>query len=99
MLGCRLSQAPRYALAHFSGRLAGKRNGQHGVGFLLASQQPQVALDQQFGLARTCGGLDDERALRVERPFANPLVGRSRHDCSSSWIRLSTWYCPRALSS
>ena len=94
-----LPQAAGHALAHFSGRLAREGDRQHRVGLGLPPQKAQIALDQNLGLAGAGRRLHDERALRVQRPFADRLVSGRGHACSNSWIRLSTWYCPRPPSS
>ena len=66
------------ALAHLRGRLAGEGDRQDFLRRLDHGQQPEVAFDQQGGLARTGRGLDDDRTLRFDGQLPLPGITHRR---------------------
>jgi len=85
-LGARPRQRLEHALAHLAGGFAGERDGDDLLGMLHRREEPQVALDQEPGLARARRRLHDERARGVERAAARGRIGDrgSAHRASSS---------------
>ena len=65
-VAARSLQGLDHPAAHFRGGLAGKGNRQHLLGSLDPRQQPEIALDQQFGLAGARRGADTKAAARVD---------------------------------
>ncbi|OIQ81377.1 hypothetical protein GALL_368610 [mine drainage metagenome] len=70
---CRDVQAVQDAHPHFGSGLIGERDGDNLFRLPHGLQQTQIALGQQFGLARTGRRLDDERC-QLQRPCAIDLV-------------------------
>jgi len=87
-------QAAEDAVAHLGRRLVGKGQRQHFLGMLDHRQQTQIALRQQFGLARPGRRLDDEGS-DIQRPLAGQAVffqavgGRGRASACASRRRRS----------
>jgi len=86
LCGARVRERVQHALAHLAGGLAGEGDGDDLLGMLHAREQPQVALDQELGLAGARWRLHDERARGVERAAARGEIGYcgSVHSASSS---------------
>jgi len=59
---------------HFSGRFARERYCQNLLGILYSCQEFQIPLNQQLGLARSGGCLDDKRTCDVERRNSSGIV-------------------------
>src|SRR3990170_1515125 len=59
-----------HALAHFGCGFPGEGDGDDLLGLVHRRQKAEIALDQEFGLARAGRRLDDERARRRQRLLA-----------------------------
>jgi hypothetical protein len=62
-------------LAHLARGLAGERHRDDPLGPVDAGEQREEALDQELGLPRACGRLDEERPADVEHALAGGRVG------------------------
>ncbi len=76
----RSPQGLQHAILHFCGSLARERYCNHLFRGIDRCQQPQVALDQEFGLAGTGRGLHDEGTGHVQRLTTGLFVGGEQCD-------------------
>ena len=70
----RPTQRIEHAKLHLACRFARERDGENLLRIVDHSEQPEIALDEQLGLARARRRLDDERARYVKRVAARLLI-------------------------